>query len=88
MLIHLSNAVAVVKLHLSTQAAVMMVGLEMERVRQALEIQTTQPRGNDRTDPHGIRQVSDYSMPNVSDKVLRIIHSYTDYVNRVVWKKY
>jgi UDP-N-acetyl-L-fucosamine synthase len=48
----------------------------------------TQPRGNDRTDPHGIRQVSDYRMPNVSDKVLRIIHSYTDYVNRVVWKKY
>ena len=39
-------------------------------------------------DPHGIRQISDYSMPNVSDKVLRIIHSYTDYVNRVVWKKY
>jgi len=35
-----------------------------------------------------IRQVYDYSMPNVSDKIVRIIHSYTDYVNRVVWKKY
>jgi UDP-N-acetylglucosamine 2-epimerase (non-hydrolysing) len=70
------------------EAAVMMVGLEVERVRQSLAILATQPRGEDRTDPHGIRQVADYSMPNVSDKVLRIIHSYTDYVNRVVWKKY
>jgi UDP-N-acetyl-L-fucosamine synthase len=70
------------------EAAVMMVGLELERVRQGLAILATQPRGADRSDPHGIRQVADYSMPNVSDKVLRIIHSYTDYVNRVVWKKY
>jgi UDP-N-acetylglucosamine 2-epimerase (non-hydrolysing) len=70
------------------EAAVMMVGLEVERVRQSLAILATQPRGEDRTDPHGIRQVADYSMPNVSDKVLRIIHSYTDYVNRVIWKKY
>ena len=70
------------------EAAVMMVGLEVERVRQGLAILATQSRGDERTDPHGIRQVSDYSMPNVSDKVLRIIHSYTDYVNRVVWKKY
>jgi UDP-N-acetylglucosamine 2-epimerase (non-hydrolysing) len=70
------------------EAAVMMVGLEVERVRQGLAILATQPRGEDRTDPHGIRQVADYNMPNVSDKVLRIIHSYTDYVNRVVWKKY
>ena len=70
------------------EAAVMMVGLEVERVRQGLAILSSQPRGEDRTDPHGIRQVADYSMPNVSDKVLRIIHSYTDYVNRVVWKKY
>ena len=70
------------------EAAVMMVGLEVERVRQGLAILATQPRGVDRTGPHGIRQVVDYSMPNVSDKVLRIIHSYTDYVNRVVWKKY
>ena len=70
------------------EAAVMMVGLEVDRVRQGLAILATQPRGDDRTDPHGIRPVGDYSMPNVSDKVLRIIHSYTDYVNRVVWKKY
>ena len=56
----------------------------MDRVRQGLAILTTQPRGETR----GLRQVADYSMPNVSDKVLRIIHSYTDYVNRVVWKKY
>ena len=70
------------------EAAVMMVGLEVERVRQALSILATQPRGDERKDPHGICQVADYSMHNVSDKVLRIIHSYTDYVNRVVWKKY
>jgi UDP-N-acetylglucosamine 2-epimerase len=66
------------------EAAVMMVGLDAERVRQALAILATQPRGATRT----LRQVEDYSMPNVSDKVVRIIHSYTDYVNRVVWKKY
>ena len=66
------------------EAVVMMVGLEVERVRQGLVILATQPRGESR----GLRQVADYSMPNVSDKVLRIIHSYTDYVNRVVWKKY
>ncbi|MFZ7338153.1 UDP-N-acetyl glucosamine 2-epimerase, partial [Comamonas jiangduensis] len=70
------------------EAAAMMVGLEVERVRQGLAILATQPRGNDRSNPHGIRPVYDYSMPNVSDKVLRIVHSYTDYVNRVVWKKY
>jgi UDP-N-acetyl-L-fucosamine synthase len=70
------------------EAAVMMVGLEVDRVRQGLDILMTQPRGNDRSNAHGIRQVADYSMPNVSDKVLRIVHSYTDYVNRVVWKKY
>jgi UDP-N-acetylglucosamine 2-epimerase (non-hydrolysing) len=62
----------------------MMVGLEIDRVRQGLAILAKQPRGSER----GLRQVSDYSMPNVSDKVVRIIHSYTDYVNRVVWKKY
>jgi UDP-N-acetylglucosamine 2-epimerase (non-hydrolysing) len=66
------------------EAAVMMVGLDVERVRQGLAIVATQPRGAER----GLRQVADYSMPNVSDKVLRIIHSYTDYVNRVIWKKY
>lgn len=66
------------------EAAVMMVGLEVDRVRQGLSILATQSRGADRM----LRQVADYSMPNVSDKVVRIIHSYTDYVNRVVWKKY
>jgi len=66
------------------EAAVMMVGLEVARVRQALAVLATQPRGAERT----LRQVADYSMPNVSDKVVRIVHSYTDYVNRVVWKKY
>lgn len=66
------------------EAAVMMVGLDVERVRQGLAILESQPRGEER----GLRLVGDYSMPNVSDKVVRIIHSYTDYVNRVVWKKY
>ena len=70
------------------EAAVMMVGLDENRVRQGLSILALQPRGANRSDPHGIRPVADYSMPNVSDKVLRILHSYTDYVNRVVWKKY
>jgi UDP-N-acetylglucosamine 2-epimerase (non-hydrolysing) len=66
------------------ETAVMMVGLEKQRVQQGLAILQSQPRGIERL----LRQVSDYSMPNVSDKVVRIIHSYTDYVNRVVWKKY
>jgi UDP-N-acetylglucosamine 2-epimerase (non-hydrolysing) len=66
------------------EAVVMMVGLEVDRVRQGLAILQEQLRG----DKRGLRQVADYSMPNVSDKVLRILHSYTDYVNRVVWKKY
>ena len=66
------------------EAAVMMVGLEVDRVLQGLHILANQPRGLDRL----LNQVSDYSMLNVSDKVVRIIHSYTDYVNRVVWKKY
>jgi UDP-N-acetylglucosamine 2-epimerase (non-hydrolysing) len=65
------------------ETAVMMVGLEVERVMQALAILESQPRGDTRL----LRQVGDYSMLNVSDKVVRIIHSYTDYVNRVVWKK-
>jgi UDP-N-acetyl-L-fucosamine synthase len=66
------------------EAAVMMVGLNVDRVRQALAVLADQPRGDERL----LRQVADYSMPNVSDKVLRIILSYTDYVNRVVWRKY
>ncbi|WP_194727115.1 non-hydrolyzing UDP-N-acetylglucosamine 2-epimerase [Noviherbaspirillum malthae] len=66
------------------EAAVMMVGLNKERVLQGLAVLSSQPRGSSRL----LRQVNDYNMPNVSDKVVRIIHSYTDYVNRVVWKKY
>lgn len=66
------------------EAAVMMVGLEVDRVRQGLAILDSQARGEVRS----LRLVADYSMPNVSDKVVRIIHSYTDYVNRVVWKQY
>jgi UDP-N-acetylglucosamine 2-epimerase len=66
------------------EASVMMVGLGAERVMQGLDILESQPAGEQRL----LRQVYDYSMPNVADKVVRIIHSYTDYVNRVVWKKY
>ncbi|MBC9229535.1 UDP-N-acetylglucosamine 2-epimerase (non-hydrolyzing) [bacterium SPL81] len=66
------------------EAAVMMVGLTAERILQGLEILESQARGEERL----LRLVTDYSMPNVSDKVVRIIMSYTDYVNRVVWKKY
>ena len=66
------------------ETAVMMVGLTAERILQGLEILDHQPRGEDRL----LRLVADYSMPNVSEKVARIILSYTDYVNRVVWKKY
>ena len=65
------------------EAAVMMVGLELERVMQALAVLEDQPRGSERL----LRPVADYSLPNVSDKVVRIIHSYTGYVNRTVWAK-
>lgn len=66
------------------EAAVMMVGLEKDRVRQGLAILAAQPRGDSR----GLRMVADYSIPNVSSKIVRILHSYTDYVNKTVWKKY
>ena len=66
------------------EASVMMVGLSIDRVRQGLAILADQSRSNDRM----LSLVSDYSSNNVSDKILRIILSYTDYVNRVVWKKY
>lgn len=66
------------------ESSVMMVGLGSKRIMQALKILEDQPSGNTRL----LRMVDDYSMPNVSDKVLRIIHSYTDYINRKVWKKY
>ena len=60
------------------EASVMMVGLKKERILQGLEVLETQ-------DKDTLRLVADYSMHNVSDKVLRILLSYTDYVNRVVW---
>ena len=63
------------------EASVMMVGLNSERIMQGLKIISKQKRGLERT----LRPVADYSMPNVSDKVLRIIISYTDYINRVTW---
>ncbi|MDT3232532.1 non-hydrolyzing UDP-N-acetylglucosamine 2-epimerase [Pseudomonas sp. rhizo25] len=66
------------------EAAVMMVGLEVERVMQGLLLLDSQRRGGERS----LRLVADYSMPNVADKVIRIIHSYRDYVMRVVWKRY
>jgi len=62
------------------EASVMMVGLEKERILQGLKVLEAQ-------EPDTLRHVADYSMPNVSDKVLRIILSYTDYINRTVWKK-
>ncbi|ARD21665.1 non-hydrolyzing UDP-N-acetylglucosamine 2-epimerase [Shewanella japonica] len=66
------------------EASVMMVGLEVDRVMQALQVLESQPCGDDRL----LRPVYDYSMPNVSAKMVRIIHSYTDYIKRVVWKEY
>ena len=66
------------------EAAVMMVGLETERVMQGLQLLESQASGQERT----LRLVADYSMPNVSEKVARIIHSYRDYVMRTVWKQY
>lgn len=65
------------------EASVMMTGLEPERIMQALEILESQPKGPERM----LRPVSDYTMPNVSEKVIRIIMSYTDYIHRFVWYK-
>ncbi len=65
------------------EASVMMVGLELDRVMQALLILEAQAKEEERI----LRQVEDYSMPNVSEKVVRILHSYTDYINRNVWHK-
>ncbi|MDR1726010.1 MAG: UDP-N-acetylglucosamine 2-epimerase (non-hydrolyzing) [Bacteroidales bacterium] len=65
------------------EASVMMTGMSKERVFECLAQLTFQQRGMERN----MRLVSDYSMPNVSEKVVRIILSYTDYVNRIVWNK-
>jgi UDP-N-acetyl-L-fucosamine synthase len=66
------------------EASVIMTGLEKERIMQSLSIIDKQPRGDQRL----LAKVEDYSKPNVSDKIVRILQSYTDYVNRVVWKNY
>lgn len=66
------------------EGVVMMVGLSWPRIHEGLVILESQPRGAKRS----LRLVSDYDVPNVSEKVVRIITSYTDYVNRVVWKKH
>jgi len=63
------------------EASVMMTGFNEERIQQAIKLLVNQKRGNERT----LRQVYDYSMPNVSEKVVRIILSYTDYIKRVAW---
>ena len=65
------------------EAVVMMTGLNVDRVKQCLTILHDNSPGIERIQP-----VQDYRMPNVSEKVVRIIHSYTDYVNRVIWRKY
>jgi UDP-N-acetylglucosamine 2-epimerase (non-hydrolysing) len=65
------------------EGVVMMVGLDWRAISSGLDILESQPRG----DIRGLRLVSDYSMPNVSDKVVRVINSYIDYVNRIIWKK-
>ena len=66
------------------EAAVMMVGLSLDRVHQSLAVLESQSKRDD----SNFRLVDDYNKPNVSDKIVRIVLSYTDYVNRVVWKQY
>lgn len=66
------------------EASVMFTGMNVERILQVIDILEKQPRDANRL----LRKVNDYEAPNVSDKIIRIIHSYTDYVHRVVWKKY
>jgi UDP-N-acetylglucosamine 2-epimerase (non-hydrolysing) len=65
------------------EASVMMVGLNPERILQGIIELENQKRGEIRN----FRKVADYSMPNVSDKIVRIIISYTDYINSVIWRK-
>jgi UDP-N-acetyl-L-fucosamine synthase len=65
------------------EASVMLTGFNIDRINQALKIIATQSRGEKRT----LRLVNDYAAPNVSEKVIRIIISYTDYIRRVVWQE-
>jgi len=65
------------------EGSVAMVGLSWQRIQEGLSVLEQQPRSEDRL----LKIVDDYNVPNVSEKVVRIILSYTDYVNRVVWKK-
>jgi UDP-N-acetylglucosamine 2-epimerase (non-hydrolysing) len=66
------------------EAAVMLTGLEWPQIAEGLRILETQPRGPELL----LRLVADYSVPNVSEKVVRLIVSYTPYVRRVVWRQY
>ena len=66
------------------EARVMMVGLNSDRIMQGIDILESQPRGK----YSNLNPVMDYQVSNVSEKIVRILHSYTDYVNRVTWKKY
>jgi UDP-N-acetylglucosamine 2-epimerase (non-hydrolysing) len=66
------------------EVPVILVGLNTERILQAIAL-LEQDGGSGQNSLH---IVADYKMPNVSEKVVRILHSYTDYVNRMIWKKY
>ncbi len=72
------------RLEAMEQASVIMTGLNIERIFQALKILDTQNSGSGRN----LNEVTDYKDQNVSEKIVRIIHSYTDYINRAIWKKY
>ena len=65
------------------EASVMMTGVSFRRIKEAMAVLDVQGRGTERT----LRPVADYSVPNVSDKVVRVILSYTDYVRRTVWRE-
>ena len=65
------------------ETSVMFVGFNVERFFQALDILASQKEGNERT----LKIVDDYNVDNVSEKIVRIIISYTDYVNNFIWKK-
>ena len=66
------------------ESSVMMVDLDIKKIKIALKILKTQTENKERI----INIVNDYNLINVSEKVLRIIHSHTDYINKKVWKKY